>query len=559
MIIHYPSKTEKPSNARWTLAYGVFAVQLLVFAFLLCPLAILYVFGLFISAGISLWRLIDHDFGSIKEDSNLKPALEVLYSLAVAQGILFGYRFIYYHGAKRRIAKEVGRWYQLDQEIVLDYLSEMVRGCEKDPSFARGRNLVTYAADLTMKPNSRKSFLSGVLILGALLRPKHRWSGQAGVIKQVLTGSASFSHVVRQLLETFGPTSPYSSEIKEEAARIVELVARSIRLEQFPGVAIHCVSSLLDTFDEYIWRPGEYERKVDIPKEFDRDWLFEEYDEDYLAIDGVPRPKAAEGESPESDRHRLLHGYKALVVVGLRILQKLAVHADNCMVISSTEGLVLKTMAHLTSGHLHGDHHDEWCGIAVESLKLMTGLMAAPGETGTKLRHQISGSMEAVISTSESVMDCPDCNLLLKRQTVQVLLDMSVDTSSIIAASESRKVIFTWILLHIFLLPDRERCGSTHLAKKGSYIRKLAGGKLQSVLSLQSEGSETRMLQSLGAVAGDLVSRTIVDAIDNSHRLDAVHILIDLCRRYTERGVFLEGLKNGITNVLPKVIYLCQH
>ncbi|RLN00067.1 hypothetical protein C2845_PM06G30690 [Panicum miliaceum] len=404
----------------------------------------------------------------------------------------------------------------------------MVRGCEKDPSFARGRNLVTYAADLTMKPNSRKSFLSGVLILGALLRPKHRWSGQAGVIKQVLTVSASFSHVVRQLLETFGPTSPYSSEIREEAARIVELVARSIRLEQFPGVAIHCVSSLLDTFDEYIWWPGGCERKVDIPKECDRDWLFEEYDEDYLEIDGVPRPKAAEGESPESDRHRLLHGYKALVVVGLRILQKLAVHADNCMVISSTEGLVLKTMAHLTSGHLHRDHHDEWCGIAVESLKLMTGLMAAPGETGTKLQHQISGSMEAVISTSESVMDCPDCDLLLKRQTVQVLLDMSADTSSIIAASESRK--------------------------KGSYIRKLAGGKLQSVLSLQSEGSETRMLQSLGAVAGDLVSRTIVDAIDNSHRLHAVHILIDLCRRYTERGVFLEGLKNGITNVLPKIL-----
>ncbi|KAG2621310.1 uncharacterized protein LOC120666416 [Panicum virgatum] len=255
MIIHSSKTGEEPSNARWALAYGVFAVQLLVFAFLLCPLAILYVFGLFISAGISLWRLIDHDFGSIKEDSNMKPALEVLYSLAVAQGILFGYRFIYYHGAKRRIAKEVGRWYQLDQEIVLEYLREMVRECEKDPSFARGRNLVKYAADLTMKPNSRKSYLSGVRILGALLRPKHRCSGQAGLIKQVLTGSTSFSHVVRQLLETFGPTSPYSSEIREEAARIVALVAGSIRLEQFPGVAIHCISSLLDTFDEHIWQP----------------------------------------------------------------------------------------------------------------------------------------------------------------------------------------------------------------------------------------------------------------------------------------------------------------
>ncbi|KAF8776538.1 hypothetical protein HU200_003255 [Digitaria exilis] len=73
------------------LALGLSALQLLVFAVILCPLAVFFVFGLYISAALSLWRLIEHDFTNADGGSNLKPALEVLYGLAVAQGIL--YRF----------------------------------------------------------------------------------------------------------------------------------------------------------------------------------------------------------------------------------------------------------------------------------------------------------------------------------------------------------------------------------------------------------------------------------------------------------------------------------
>lgn len=41
-------------------------------------------------------------------------------------------------------------------------------GCEKDPSFARGRNLVTYAAGL-MQSNSPDSYLSGARIIDTLI------------------------------------------------------------------------------------------------------------------------------------------------------------------------------------------------------------------------------------------------------------------------------------------------------------------------------------------------------------------------------------------------------
>uniref|UniRef100_A0A804QSG8 Uncharacterized protein n=1 Tax=Zea mays TaxID=4577 RepID=A0A804QSG8_MAIZE len=49
------------------------------------PLFIMYMFGLFVSPGISLWRLLQQDYGDTARNNsmaNLKPTLIVLYSLA---------------------------------------------------------------------------------------------------------------------------------------------------------------------------------------------------------------------------------------------------------------------------------------------------------------------------------------------------------------------------------------------------------------------------------------------------------------------------------------------
>lgn len=87
------------SSKRFFLAFAASAIQGVVLFVILCPVAILYVFGLSISAGASLWRLIKHDFGN-DGGANMKPALQVLYSLAVAQGVLFGYKTIHAFSAK---------------------------------------------------------------------------------------------------------------------------------------------------------------------------------------------------------------------------------------------------------------------------------------------------------------------------------------------------------------------------------------------------------------------------------------------------------------------------
>ena len=127
----------------------------------------------------------------------------------MAQGVVYGYRAIYDSVARTGLVEDVAKHHSLETDLVSEYLEKTVAGCMKDPSFARGRNFVTYAVDLLMEYKSKYGYISGVRILGAILE-MGSWR-QLDLIKELLTESASFSHVVQRLLETFGPRSPYST------------------------------------------------------------------------------------------------------------------------------------------------------------------------------------------------------------------------------------------------------------------------------------------------------------------------------------------------------------
>jgi hypothetical protein len=82
-------------------------------------------------------------------------------------------------------------------------------------------------------------------------------------------------------------------------------------------------------------------------------------------------------------------------------------------------------------------------------------------------------------------------------------------------------------LLDIFLLPDYyidSMCGSTHLAKKSSGIARLAGEKLQAMLSSQA----SRLTSVVGDVIGNL-ARTVAGAENNAYRIHAATFLKHLC------------------------------
>ncbi|VAH21415.1 unnamed protein product [Triticum turgidum subsp. durum] len=130
---------------RQVLANVVATVQRVVFVILLCPLAAVYMFGLLISTGISVWRLRQHDYGSDADGlGNLKPALDVLYSIAVLQGVIFCYKTLFGF-AKGSVVNAVLERREFGDQLrveISDYLLETTIGCEKNPSFARGRNLL---------------------------------------------------------------------------------------------------------------------------------------------------------------------------------------------------------------------------------------------------------------------------------------------------------------------------------------------------------------------------------------------------------------------------------
>ncbi|KAE8768865.1 hypothetical protein D1007_59629 [Hordeum vulgare] len=141
-----------------------------------------------ITGGISLWRLILRDYGEVDGGANLQPALNVLYSLALFQGVLFCYRFFSY--------------------------------------------------------SAGDGYLSGARILDTLLA-QSELTEQHSMIAQLI-GSASCSQIVENLLQALDSRSRQDKEIMELAARILVKLAGEIHLKKFPQV-IPCISSLLET------------------------------------------------------------------------------------------------------------------------------------------------------------------------------------------------------------------------------------------------------------------------------------------------------------------------
>lgn len=187
-----------------------------------------------------------------------------MYSLALLQGVLFCYKTLFSLGEKNALKKVVTE-YRLDdddddddetlRQLIQCYLDETKAGCEEDLSFATGRNLITYAVELT-ESRSPGSYVSGVTILDSLMELKQLelsssssdardrvLSGQKELVKQLI-GPASPSQALQRMIRTLDSRSPYDGEVKMRAARMVMFFAGDVRLEQFPG-GIQCIASLL--------------------------------------------------------------------------------------------------------------------------------------------------------------------------------------------------------------------------------------------------------------------------------------------------------------------------
>uniref|UniRef100_A0A0E0I3R5 Uncharacterized protein n=1 Tax=Oryza nivara TaxID=4536 RepID=A0A0E0I3R5_ORYNI len=492
----------------------IWLLHLFVFATIICPLAVLYMFGLIITTAISACRLIQHDYrGEVNNGgANLKSALKFVYSIALLQGVLFCYRFTLCYEQKRLVDLVVNKYRFVTSlsESVMAYMQETMIGCEKDPSFVKGRNLVTYAVGLT-KSGSPDGFLSGVRILDSLLNtPMYKYNffleveveveEQKAMVKQLLL-SASYSQDggLHTLLQSLDCTRAYNAEAREHAARIVAHLAGDLHLEQFPQ-GIHCIASLLEG-----------------------------------------PPKDCDGNIPVN--------YRELMLQGLSILMKLAAHEDCQRSINKTEGLLAKIMAPLRSGLLNhnDDPNSAWFRTVHASMVVILRLVDAPGQTGKELRRKISGDVEAMASM-ERILGCQGCGLgsfhdsSLFMQALDIYTRMHEHTLSNIVTRE----YFIEKLLLIF----------THkVYKEANIIFGLAvvGEKLATLCS-HGKANAKLILQVKDDVVGDLTKILVQDRYPKEYRISTAQILEQLCVHHTDDDEYIQSLKEALKVKSPEVL-----
>uniref|UniRef100_A0A0D9XYE1 Uncharacterized protein n=1 Tax=Leersia perrieri TaxID=77586 RepID=A0A0D9XYE1_9ORYZ len=486
------------------------AVRVVVFTIVLCPLFLLYMFGLFVSPWISLCRLIWQDYGKTAGDSSkahLRPALLVLYSLALFQGVLFYYRAIS-GWEEHKLVKDVADKYGFDtvsSVSILDYLHEIKVGCEKDPSFARGRNLITYAAQL-MESTSPDRYLSGARILDTLIQ--FNWGpsgcefpGQSMLIHNTI-GSASSGSILHNLVQMLDSRNPYDREIRLHAAMIVVHFASDIRLDKIQQ-GIQCISSLLDARPFYQQdKPLEYGHHISVKEE---------------------------RSVKEEDLH------KQLQLAGMQIIFKLSDDESNLRVMSNTYDLALKIVALTNNLKLHDQNHGEWyCQIAEPGVKLLGLFMSVNTRSNNILRHEILTSRDAV-NTLENILGCDQCDDVLKKPAIRVLTQICMDISSVMG-DESRER-FIHFLTNMFLHKS-----------KGPLFEELAGEELAQ-LSLRSESGSAIILKIYGSTVVDCVAETRSGV---HRRKIAADILKHLFRNYSTDDEHFQNLKEAMIDLMPK-------
>ncbi|KAF2907441.1 hypothetical protein DAI22_12g097400 [Oryza sativa Japonica Group] len=406
---------------------------------------------------------------------------------------------------ENKLVRNVADAYGFDEASrgsVLDYLHEIKVGCEKDPSFAGGRNMITYAAQL-MESTSPNRYLSGVRILDTLIRFNSGaigsgFPGQSMLISNTI-GSASSGSILHNLVQMLDSKSPYDEEIRLRAARIVEHFVIDIRLDKILQ-GIQCISSLLDL-----------------------------------------KPFHQPDEPLEEYGHRISVGEEGQMQVrGIQILLKLSDDENNLRIMSNTDDLVWKIVALINDKELHLRKHDKWSRDIVDpGVKLIKRFMSATTRSNNILWREISTSLEA-ISSLESIIDCDKCDEEVKKQAIRVLAQICWDTSSVMG--DQNKERFIGSLIDMFLHKS-----------KGSQFENLAGEELAQ-LSFGFGSCATIILEKYGPNMIDCIGKTDSGLYNSIHRKIAADVLKHLYGNYSIDDEHFQNLKEAMIDLLPKVL-----
>uniref|UniRef100_A0A0E0MND6 Uncharacterized protein n=1 Tax=Oryza punctata TaxID=4537 RepID=A0A0E0MND6_ORYPU len=566
-------------------------IFLVLYVFILYPVAAVYLYGLFISPVLALMRLAQHDYGNGDADpskANLKPALILLYSLAMLQGILFllGGSYII---LETIMVKVLAKHYELEDKwgcrSVKQYIVGTRNRCFKDPQFARGRNLITFAVDL-LESESPEKFHNGAWLLDKLIK-EHKQKLAKRTEKQTrhlerlterqkqhylekleecqlhvkLNWASRYSYnlfgwqiswfkptrqekLLKQMRDMFIEQKDLKTKLIDSASSksIIQTLLHKLGKRSTEQVnTMECIARIVT----YVARdihleqfPGEIQCISSLLETSERDWHHNAQAPPSSPKERIISDPHNGGSTTATARASINTQCRQIMLQGLCIFEELASNEDNFKVISNTECLLSKIMVPVSSDLLHLMDHAVWYDIVMGSLKVMRRLMAAPKETGSKLLGEMASNREA-ISSMQGILQCDNCGLELQKLAMEILTKLFMDTSLRMESASKRS--FTEMLLHKFIDDNKD-----------SSIRKLAGEALAKV-SLRCESYCMIIIQLNDDVVHSLTKIMLQDE-NNTYRIIAAKILEGLCIHYTKNDDSCQKLQNAMIEVMPEVL-----
>ncbi|KAF8401618.1 hypothetical protein HHK36_012564 [Tetracentron sinense] len=449
---------------------------------------------------LSLMRLIPHNYGEVANDpdtKNRKPALDIFYSLASAEALLFLLEKVYWEWKLIycKLLEEVNKECDLGnsglvsiKRFFYDAFSRSVNGSIFD---GLKMDMVSFAMDLLASDSSDEQ------LIGARILRKFANSSQFS--HDTLQKIGISISVIERLVEILNWKDPQEEEIRRSAAEILIKLAgkkqNSLRVAGIPG-AMESISSLLYTARSPSDAADEISPKTII---FDKD----------------------------------NYEFSAFNHLGLLILKKLARDHDNCGKIGNTRGLLPKIieLSHAEERLLRNENVTESQIMTVKrSLQVLKMLARTASTTGKLLRQQIS-EIVFTISNIREILQCGENHPTLQKLGIEILTSLAFEEDATERIGSTGGILKE--LFHIFF--------NQRMPEDQNRVRAAAGEAI-AMLALESERNCTRILKLE-------VAEKLVGALEDPVlRINSSRILRNLCT-YSGPDRFFQ-LK-GITAAAP--------
>ncbi|KAK2969353.1 hypothetical protein RJ640_028842 [Escallonia rubra] len=393
---------------------------------------------------LSSMKLIKHIFGDVGDanDRNRRLALNIFYSLALAEALLFLLENAYWEWMimHRKLLEEVNREYQLEDLgpssiiYVRKFFDDAFSACVNGSIFyGRQKDMVSFAMDLLVS-NVLEDQLHGAGIL-------QKFAANGRFSYETLQKVGITTSVMVRLVEMLNWKAEEQEEIRKSAAEILVKLARRkhkpLQVAGIPGV-MESISSLLD--DSWDSGAGSISARTSI----------------FMTSEG--------------------YKYYQFIILGLRILKKLCRDLGSCGKIGNTRGLLPKIIKFTYADErlLKGERtKEDQILIVKRSLQVVSMLLNTTGTTGKQLRKDIS----EVVFTISNIRD-----MLQHGEKHPMLQKLGIDILSCLALEED----------------GRELVGCT-----GNVIKELFNIYLKQVALTDHEGPMITVLKGIFTTGDD--------------------------------------------------------